>query len=171
MHWFSNNSYLLFVSSPLGFYNNVPLVNVFALTAWNVVSVQNLGVVRFIPIPDRENTQVSETGRVLLENTCFRQNSPGRVRGMISLYSRTSFVWASQEALVVKNPPTNAGDIRDVSLIPGSGRSPGGGHGNPLQCSCLENPMDGGAWRAAVHGVTKSRTLFTLFQKVLLSYN
>ena len=44
---------------------------------------------------------------------------------------------------------------RDAGLIPGSGRSPGGGHGNPLQYSCLENPMDKGAWRAAVHGVTK----------------
>ena len=59
---------------------------------------------------------------------------------------------------MVKNPPDNAGDIRDVGLIPGSGRSPGGGHGNLLQYSCLENPMDGGAWWAAVHGVAKSRT-------------
>ena len=66
--------------------------------------------------------------------------------------------WASQVALVVKNPPASAGDIRDVSLIPGSGRSPGEGNGNPLQDSCLENPMDGGAWRATVHGVTKSQT-------------
>ena len=49
-------------------------------------------------------------------------------------------VGASQVALVVKNPPANAGDIRDVGLIPGSGRSPGGGHGYPLQYSCLENP-------------------------------
>ena len=46
---------------------------------------------------------------------------------------------------MVKNPPVNAGDIRDVGLIPGLGRSPGGGHGNPLQYSCLENPMDRGA--------------------------
>ena len=61
----------------------------------------------------------------------------------------------SQVALVVKNPPANAGDTRDASLIPGSGRSPGGGHGNPLQYSCLENPMNRGAWQAAVHGVTK----------------
>ena len=45
-------------------------------------------------------------------------------------------------ALVVKHPPANSGDIRDVSSIPGLGRSPGRGHGNPLQCSCLENPMD-----------------------------
>ena len=55
--------------------------------------------------------------------------------------------------LVVRNPPVNSGDIRDS----GSGRSPGGGHGNPLQHSCLENPMDRGAWKAAVHGVSKER--------------
>ena len=66
--------------------------------------------------------------------------------------------WASQVALVVKNPPASAGDVRDVSSIPGSGRSPGEENGNPLQDSCLENPMDGGAWRATVHGVTKSQT-------------
>ena len=64
---------------------------------------------------------------------------------------------------MVKNPPDNAGDIRDAGLIPGSGRSPGGGHGNLLQYSCLENPMDGGAWWAAVHGVAKSRTLLSDF--------
>ena len=58
----------------------------------------------------------------------------------------------------VKNPSDNAGDIRDKSLIPGSGRSPGGGHGNPLQDSCLENPMRRGAWRVTVHAVTKSWT-------------
>ena len=51
-------------------------------------------------------------------------------------------VWASQAVRVEKNLPANAGDIRDVGLIPGSGRSPGGGHGNALQYSCLENPMD-----------------------------
>ena len=67
-------------------------------------------------------------------------------------------VSASQEALVVKNPPANAGNTRDTGLIPGWGRSPGGGHGNPLQYSCLENPMDRGAWLATVHGVTKSQT-------------
>ena len=60
--------------------------------------------------------------------------------------------------LVVKNLPANAGDIREVGSIPGSGRSPGGGHINLLQCSCLENPMDTGAWWAAVHRVTKSWT-------------
>ena len=63
--------------------------------------------------------------------------------------------WASQVLLVVKNLSANAGDMRDIGLITGVGRSPGGGHGNPLQYSCLENPMDRGAWRAIVHGVTK----------------
>ena len=66
--------------------------------------------------------------------------------------------WASQVALVIKNPPASAGDIRDGGSIPGSGRSPGGEHGNPLQFSCLESLMDRGAWRATVHGVTKSQT-------------
>ena len=51
-------------------------------------------------------------------------------------------LWVSQVVLVMKNQPTNSGDIRETALIPGSGRSPGGGHGNPLWCSCLENPID-----------------------------
>ena len=59
---------------------------------------------------------------------------------------------------MVKNPLVNSGDIRDVGSIPGSGKSSGGGHGNPLQYSCLENPMDRGAWRATVHGVAMSQT-------------
>ena len=63
-------------------------------------------------------------------------------------------VWVSQVALVVKSPVANAGDVRDVGLIPGLGRSLEGGHGSLLQCSCLENPMDREAWRATVHGVT-----------------
>ena len=65
---------------------------------------------------------------------------------------------ASQVALVVKNLPANAGDIKNVSLIPGSGRSPGGEHGNPLQLSCVENSMDGGAWQVIVPRVIKIRT-------------
>ena len=65
---------------------------------------------------------------------------------------------ASQVVLVVKNPPASAGDIKDAGSISGSGRSPGGGHGNLLQYSCLENPMDTGAWRARVHRVSQSLT-------------
>ena len=60
-------------------------------------------------------------------------------------------------ALMVKNPSANAGDVRDAGLIPGF-RSPGGGHDNPLRYSCRENPMDRGAWLAAVHRVAKSQT-------------
>ena len=60
--------------------------------------------------------------------------------------------------LVVKNPPTNVGDLGDMSSISGSGRSPGEGNGNSLQYSYLGNPMDRGAWWATVHGVTKSQT-------------
>ena len=64
----------------------------------------------------------------------------------------------SLQCLVVKNPPANAGDTRDMGRIPGSGRSPGGGHGNPLQCSRLESPLNRGAWQAIVHRVAKSWT-------------
>ena len=59
---------------------------------------------------------------------------------------------------VVKNPPANAGEAGDASSIPGSGRSPGGEHPNPLQYPCFKNPMDRGAWQATVHGVAKSQT-------------
>ena len=59
---------------------------------------------------------------------------------------------------MVKNPPANAGDVRDTGLIPGSGRSPRGGNGNLLQYSCLENPMDRGTWWAIVHRVAKNWT-------------
>ena len=65
---------------------------------------------------------------------------------------------ASWVALGVKNLSASAGDVRDSGLISGLGRSPGGGHGNPLQYSCLENPMDRGAWRATFHGVAESDT-------------
>ena len=61
-------------------------------------------------------------------------------------------------ALVVKKLFANAGDIRDMASIPGLGRSSGGGHGNPFQCSCLENPMDREAWQASIYRVAKSLT-------------
>ena len=67
-------------------------------------------------------------------------------------------------ALVVKNPPTNAGDVRDVGSVPGLERSPGGGHRNPLQYSCLENPMDRGAWLTTVLRVTNSQTHLKLLR-------
>ena len=61
-------------------------------------------------------------------------------------------------AVVVKNLPANAEGVRDVGLIPGLGRYPGGGNGKPLKYSCLQNPMDRGAWQATAHAVAKSRT-------------
>ena len=62
------------------------------------------------------------------------------------------------DGTVVKNPPATAGDARDLGSIPGSGRSLGEGNDNPLQYSCLENPMDRGAWRATLHGVSELDT-------------
>ena len=66
--------------------------------------------------------------------------------------------YASQVALVVKNPPANAGDTGDTGLIPGLGRSPEEGNVNPPQYSCLGNSKDRGTWRATVHGIARSQT-------------
>ena len=74
----------------------------------------------------------------------------------------------SQVALEVKNPPANAGDIREMGSIPGLGRSPGERNGNLLQYSCLDNSMDRGAWRAIVHGVAKSWTQLSDFSSVVV---
>ena len=91
-----------------------------------------------------------------------RIHSPGQITNfMIAkclLVKFITHVWASQVVPVVKNPPADAGDISNTGLIPGLGRSSGGGHGNPLQYACLENPMDRGAWRATVHRMGKSWT-------------
>ena len=67
-------------------------------------------------------------------------------------------VGAFQVVLGVKNPAANAGNLKDLGSVPGSGRSPGGGYGYPFQCSCLKNPIDRGDWWAIVHGVAESRT-------------
>ena len=82
--------------------------------------------------------------------------TPHKIFLSSSLNYTCDLLWISQVALVVKNLPANAGDIKNAGSIPGLGRSPRGGHGNPLQYSCLENPMDRGAWRATIHGVAKS---------------
>ena len=101
---------------------------------------------------------VQRTLKSLLQHLSQCQIVDGRVR---MLLPPSSQLWdpKSQAALKVKNLPANAGDVREVGLIPGSGRSPGGGHGNPLQCSCLGNPRDRGAWRATVHRFAKNWTL------------
>ena len=89
---------------------------------------------------------------------CLISSSPVLVSNCVSCVSSSypvRSIWASQMAQVVKNLPSNA---EDAALTPGSGRSPGGGNGNSLQYSFLENRMDGGAWWATVHGVSKSQT-------------
>ena len=68
---------------------------------------------------------------------------------------------------MVKNLPANEGDVRDVGLIPGSGRSPGGEDGNPQRYSCLENPMDRGSWWATVHGVANNQTQLSMYAERL----
>ena len=89
--------------------------------------------------------------------------SPYPHRGGCDRRAFPALVWASQVELVVKNPPVNAGKVRDAGSIPGSGRSPGEGNDNPLQYSCQGNPMNRGAWWAIVHGVTKSWTRLSHF--------
>ena len=86
--------------------------------------------------------------------------NPVRGGGPVARTLGLTFEWhqASQVAVVVKNLPASAGDIRDAGSILGSGRSPGGGNGHSLQYSCLGNPMDRGAWWATVHGVTNNWT-------------
>ena len=91
----------------------------------------------------------------------LEKESTGQAADPQHMNERGHSTWpsgASQVVLVVRNPPTNARDIRDTGSIPGLGGSPGEGHGSPLQYSCLENPMDRGYWRDTVHGVAKSGT-------------
>ena len=93
----------------------------------------------------------SNSFRIMNESAGTQEGAP---LGVLASYIH----WASQVVLAVKNLPASPGDVRDAGSILGSGRSPGGGHGNPLQDSCLENPVDRGAWRATVYRVAKSRT-------------
>ena len=95
-----------------------------------------------------------KTRHIFLYNTLLTDN----IFKLIYLRYLCIILWfPSQVALVGNNLPVNAGDVRQGSILE-SRRSPGGGHSNPLQYSCLENPMDRGAWQATVHGVTQSRT-------------
>ena len=95
---------------------------------------------------------VSSKGK-LKEVKALAQASPAH-----SFTEQMGWCWGFPGGSTVKNLPANAGDSGDTGSIPGWGRSRGGGHYNPLQHSCLENPMDRGAWQAMVHGVTTSRT-------------
>ena len=77
---------------------------------------------------------------------------------LVGIYIMWSILWASQVVLMAKNPLAHAGDSRDVGLIQELGRSLEGGHGNPLQDFCLENPLGRGAWQPTVHGIAKHQT-------------
>ena len=101
----------------------------------------------------KDQTRISYICTV--RHVLYHLGSPGTNKYyLIPLIQR----WASQVALVVKNPLANAGDITDAVSTSGLGRSPGGGHGNPLQYSCLENSMDRGAWWLTAHRVAMSQT-------------
>ena len=100
---------------------------------------------------------VSSKGK-LKEVKALAQASPAH-----SFTEQMGWCWGFPGGSTVKNLPANAGDSGDTGSIPGWGRSRGGGHYNPLQHSCLENPMDRGAWQAMVHGVEKSWTRLSDF--------
>ena len=87
-----------------------------------------------------------------------RASSQPRDQTQVSFIAAELITTEGKPREIIENQPANVGGVMDVGLIPGLGRCPGGGHGNPLQYSCLENPMDRGAWRATVHRITKSRT-------------
>ena len=103
----------------------------------------------------------SATVFTVFPSICHKVMGPGAMIFALSNYLLGTglSMEASYTTLAVKNPPADGGDIRDADSIPGSGRSPGGGHGNPLQYSYLENPMDHGAWWVTDHGVTKVDTI------------
>ena len=106
---------------------------------------------------EREEGPLSQFGHLQLSKVAMLPGAFPR-KTEILLEFLLPFVYRKKgfpDGLGVKNLPANAGDIRNTGLIPGSGRSPGEGNGNPLQYSCLENPMDRGAWRAIVHRVAK----------------
>ena len=89
-----------------------------------------------------------------LQYSCL-ENYMDREARQVTVFRKPRVIQASQVMLVVKSQPVNAGNVRDMGSVSGLGRSLGGGHGNPLQYSCLENPMDREAWRAIVHRVAQ----------------
>ena len=131
---------------------NPPLMEV---SDRNNIEILNLGETQGYRISKKKaqisKQQVKYMGNIIKPGS--RQLFPDRKQTILSLGTPRikRHLWASQVVLVVRNPPARAGDIRDLCSIPDLRRSPGGGHGNPLQCSCLEHLMDRGHWRATVH--------------------
>ena len=112
------------------------------------------GGLPFYPSSDLPNPGI-EPRSPALQADSLPAEPPGKPKG--------ESYWASQVALVVKNLPANAGNLSDSGSVPGSGRSPGEGNGNPLQYSGLGNPMDRGAWQATIHGIAKSQTRLSIW--------
>ena len=143
--------------------------------------VKNLPAVRETRVPSlgwedpleegKETYTNSLAWRIPMERGAWQATVHGVVKSWTWLSTAQSEFWASQMALVAKNLPANAGDIRDTGLILGLGRSPGGGHGNPLQYSCLRNPMDRRTWQATAHGVAKNQTRPKLLSPAQVIHN
>ena len=103
------------------------------------------------------NTGVHMSFWIVVFSGCIPGGGIAASYGSLSFLRKLCTVLrASQVVLVLKNLSADEGDVRDLDSIPGLGRSPGGGHGNPVQYSCMENSIDRGAWWATVHGVTES---------------
>ena len=131
----------------------------------SVYGIFQARILEWIAIPSPVN--LSDSGikprSPVLQADCLLSEPPGSFHFFFFLVSVLAIYCCcdkgtSQAALVIKNPLANAGDLRDLDSIPGLGRCPGEGNGNPFQYFCLENPMDRGAWWASVHRVTHSCT-------------
>ena len=147
--------------------NNVVLISV----------VLYIYIYRWLPIYSGNSDKVVKNSGKESACQCRRDiRNPGLIPGWGTKILQPKYIIHThththiQVAVVVKNPPANAGDVRDAGSIPGSGRSPGGGHGNPLQYSCLENPMDIGTCQATVHRVIKSQTQLKQLRTHMYSY-